>query len=209
MLISFSLGTLLQSESRITIAMSNFQMADPLTALIHAVQVMNFLKTLIIKTLREREEAVSVTRDLDCCDESPNDKDGSKLSEHRKSYSLRKTEEETLDLYDSDEVDIGKFLSSAEHSIGRDEGRLCGSENKNEIKEQECISSKISSVICDLGATENGRLVDGDVESLTNRLSLRRVGILCRHPVFQFSRSTKKSEELSNVGSNEGREVCA
>lgn len=29
-------------------------MADPLTALIHAVQVMNFLKTLIIKTLRER-----------------------------------------------------------------------------------------------------------------------------------------------------------
>ncbi|KAM7261217.1 hypothetical protein ACFE04_026692 [Oxalis oulophora] len=33
------------------------QMADPLTALIHAVQVMNFLKTLILKTLRERNEA--------------------------------------------------------------------------------------------------------------------------------------------------------
>ncbi|XP_073141359.1 rho GTPase-activating protein 5 [Henckelia pumila] len=32
------------------------QMADPLTALIHAVQVMNFLKTLIVKTLRERED---------------------------------------------------------------------------------------------------------------------------------------------------------
>lgn len=32
-------------------------MSDPLTALIHAVQVMNFLKTLIVKTLREREEA--------------------------------------------------------------------------------------------------------------------------------------------------------
>lgn len=31
------------------------QMADPLTALIHAVQVMNFLKTLIVKTLHERE----------------------------------------------------------------------------------------------------------------------------------------------------------
>ncbi|KAG9459058.1 hypothetical protein H6P81_003566 [Aristolochia fimbriata] len=33
------------------------QMADPLTALMYAVQVMNFLKTLIIKTLREREDS--------------------------------------------------------------------------------------------------------------------------------------------------------
>ncbi|RVW55007.1 Rho GTPase-activating protein 2 [Vitis vinifera] len=33
------------------------QMSDPLTALMHAVQVMNLLKTLITKTLREREES--------------------------------------------------------------------------------------------------------------------------------------------------------
>ncbi|KAL6978448.1 Rho GTPase-activating protein 2 [Sarracenia purpurea var. burkii] len=33
------------------------QMSDPLTALMHAVQVMNLLKTLIMRTLREREEA--------------------------------------------------------------------------------------------------------------------------------------------------------
>ncbi|XP_054815438.1 rho GTPase-activating protein 5-like [Prosopis cineraria] len=31
------------------------QMADPLTALMYAVQVMNFLKTLVIRTLRERK----------------------------------------------------------------------------------------------------------------------------------------------------------
>ncbi|XP_057535101.1 rho GTPase-activating protein 2 [Amaranthus tricolor] len=35
------------------------QMSDPLTALMHAVQVMNLLKTLITKTLREREESVT------------------------------------------------------------------------------------------------------------------------------------------------------
>ncbi|GAU30677.1 hypothetical protein TSUD_39010 [Trifolium subterraneum] len=35
------------------------QMSDPLTALMHAVQVMNFLKTLITKTLREREETAT------------------------------------------------------------------------------------------------------------------------------------------------------
>ncbi|KAL4558315.1 hypothetical protein LXL04_036513 [Taraxacum kok-saghyz] len=34
------------------------QMADPLTALMYAVQVMNFLKTLIVKTLREREDLI-------------------------------------------------------------------------------------------------------------------------------------------------------
>ncbi|XP_020574101.1 rho GTPase-activating protein 2-like [Phalaenopsis equestris] len=33
------------------------QMSDPLTALMHAVQVMNLLKSLILKILREREEA--------------------------------------------------------------------------------------------------------------------------------------------------------
>lgn len=33
-------------------------MADPLTALMHAVQVMNFLKTLILRTLKGREEAI-------------------------------------------------------------------------------------------------------------------------------------------------------
>lgn len=33
-------------------------MADPLTALMHAVQVMNFLKTLIVKTLKEREDSI-------------------------------------------------------------------------------------------------------------------------------------------------------
>ncbi|PNT42192.1 hypothetical protein POPTR_004G201600v4 [Populus trichocarpa] len=34
------------------------RMADPLTALMYAVQVMNFLKTLILRTLREREDSL-------------------------------------------------------------------------------------------------------------------------------------------------------
>ena len=35
------------------------QKSDPLTALMHAVQVMNLLKTLITRTLRQREEAAN------------------------------------------------------------------------------------------------------------------------------------------------------
>lgn len=34
------------------------QMADPFTALVYAVQVMNFLKTLILRTLQERKDSV-------------------------------------------------------------------------------------------------------------------------------------------------------
>ncbi|CAA0828564.1 Rho GTPase-activating protein 2 [Striga hermonthica] len=37
------------------------KMSDPLTALMHAVQVMNLLKTLILKKLRERKEAAATT----------------------------------------------------------------------------------------------------------------------------------------------------
>ncbi|KAK1288865.1 hypothetical protein QJS10_CPB19g00409 [Acorus calamus] len=37
------------------------QMADPLTALMYAVQVMNFLKTLIIRTLKERQDSAAET----------------------------------------------------------------------------------------------------------------------------------------------------
>ncbi|KAL5721232.1 Rho GTPase-activating protein 1 [Ranunculus cassubicifolius] len=37
------------------------QMADPLTALMYAVQVMNFLKTLIEKTLKERQDSIIET----------------------------------------------------------------------------------------------------------------------------------------------------
>ncbi|GAA0163042.1 cytoskeletal protein [Lithospermum erythrorhizon] len=35
------------------------QMSDPLTALMHAVQVMNLLKSLIVKTLRKREDTIA------------------------------------------------------------------------------------------------------------------------------------------------------
>ncbi|CAK7348652.1 unnamed protein product [Dovyalis caffra] len=50
------------------------QMADPLTALIHAVQVMNLLKTLVLKTFREREESSAKFRLFSACSDSPGNK---------------------------------------------------------------------------------------------------------------------------------------
>ncbi|KAL0337020.1 UNVERIFIED_CONTAM: Rho GTPase-activating protein 1 [Sesamum calycinum] len=51
------------------------QMSDPLTALMFAVQVMNFLKTLIVKTLREREDSL-VEAGPTLLQSEPSDEDG-------------------------------------------------------------------------------------------------------------------------------------
>ncbi|CAL4989591.1 unnamed protein product [Urochloa decumbens] len=50
------------------------QMADPLTALMYAVQVMNFLKMLIQKTLKDREE--SNLEDVSLPQKDPSDENG-------------------------------------------------------------------------------------------------------------------------------------
>ncbi|KAF5733275.1 Rho GTPase activating protein with PAK-box/P21-Rho-binding domain [Tripterygium wilfordii] len=67
------------------------QMADPLTALIHAVQVMNFLKTLILKTLGEREEPAANDRLLSSCSLSVNDKSEPRPSNLKKEKSYEQT----------------------------------------------------------------------------------------------------------------------
>lgn len=54
------------------------QNADPLTALMYAVQVMNFLKTLIVRTLREREDSVVETSPQTRL--GPSDEDGNQSS---------------------------------------------------------------------------------------------------------------------------------
>lgn len=49
-------------------------MADPLTALMYAVQVMNFLKTLILKALRERKDSAVKLYSASCLE--PSDENG-------------------------------------------------------------------------------------------------------------------------------------
>ena len=56
------------------------QMADPLTALMYAVQVMNFLKNLIVRTLKEREESVVESTPVSPLE--PSDEDGHQSSFH-------------------------------------------------------------------------------------------------------------------------------
>ncbi|KAG6538731.1 hypothetical protein ZIOFF_003859 [Zingiber officinale] len=186
------------------------QMADPLTALIHAVQVMNFLKTLITKALREREAAAFVVRELDSCSESPNDNDEAKSyegSNPSKSYSLC-TGEETPEYYACDEGVIEKSQLTSEHTLGRENDSFCIFKNNCEINEHEFISKKTSPASCDLDAKEDGQFLEGDIQILEDRMSFRRVRKLCGHPVFQL-RSSKETAEINIVNSSEGREACA
>jgi hypothetical protein len=74
-------------------------MLDPLTALMHAVQVMNFLKTLILKTLRERE----ATLEPYCPSSSPSLSNSDKSCYDTEKEEMKKTEEFTKSDSDEDE----------------------------------------------------------------------------------------------------------
>ncbi|CAN6439209.1 unnamed protein product [Victoria cruziana] len=111
------------------------QMADPLSALMYAVQVMNFLKTLILKTLRERQEFVlqaAPSSEVDPSDE--NDK-------HTSSWcclgtSTEKKEEEEL---------IFSTIDPITHSLIDD---VCGDSESHEEKiNTDCCSKATATEI--------------------------------------------------------------
>ncbi|XP_039121778.1 rho GTPase-activating protein 5-like isoform X2 [Dioscorea cayenensis subsp. rotundata] len=191
------------------------QMADPLTALIHAVQVMNFLKTLIMKTLREREDTATEVSVSQFCLESPGDND--------KVLSLRSTEsimgeykQEAIDSSDYGKAALGNFLFSSEHAFESDKEESFRSfEMKSETLEiHELTSGKCSPINgyknTPQDDSKEDRCDSGDVEGILDRLNFRRsVRKLCRHPVFQFSKTLKKTGDLGILNSKGGRrEAC-
>ncbi|KAJ4759217.1 Rho GTPase-activating protein 3 [Rhynchospora pubera] len=156
------------------------QMADPLTALIHAVQVMNFLKTLILKTIREREEALKASGIQQSCSESPSDRDEPNSNTSKPTYI-----EKNADYPIIDQAAFDQLILSA--------GPICKCEVNGD---HECIGS------------EHGSFNSSTGDGLMDRFSFRKgVSKLCRHPVFQLSRSMKKAGELGVVDSSENRQA--
>lgn len=156
-------------------------MADPLTALIHAVQVMNFLKTLILKTIREREEAISASGVHRSCSESPSDRDEPNSNISKPIYREKNPD---FPLIDQDAFD--QLILSV------------GPISKCEVNgDRDCIGSENGLANC-----------TADDDGLMDRCSFRKgVSKLCRHPVFQLSRSMKKAGEIGVVDSSEGRQA--
>ncbi|XP_042505823.1 rho GTPase-activating protein 3 isoform X1 [Macadamia integrifolia] len=175
------------------------QMADPLTALIHAVQVMNFLKTLILKNLREREESADEAR-LSSSSCSPDNKD------EPPSPMLNRETIATTGVCDGTVVSPNILRSPSNGESGNDtEERLWSFTKSKADLEPESTSWNDTDVKCNIGSVGNdcrGDYSGREVEGFLDRLSLRKgVKKLCSHPVFQLSKPVKKPENLGIVNS--------
>ncbi|CAK9143643.1 unnamed protein product [Ilex paraguariensis] len=183
------------------------QMADPLTALIHAVQVMNFLKTLIMKTLREREESAATVQLIPFCAASASDS-GEPDSSNSNSMVFR---EQTCSGCVHERPGADKLWRSA--TLGRLESDAADKfwsfkSNNDAVEAYESISCRNSPVMCKRETIENcfrERCENEEVEGILHRLSLRKgVRKLCRHPVFQLTKPVKKSGGLGIVDNRRG-----
>ncbi|KAI3796478.1 hypothetical protein L1987_39149 [Smallanthus sonchifolius] len=156
------------------------QMADPLTALIHAVQIMNLLKTLVIKTLREREESSSGFKQIYSCEDYPSTDNkpdyhcplrtatlnrlGSKNEEQFWSFPRKSGSIMEYDYMSGKNSPVSSIDDSFE-SVDR-------SKHKEHEQHREVVN------------------IEGMLEKLSLRKGVRR---LCRHPVFQLSKPAKKT----------------
>lgn len=164
------------------------QMADPLTALLHAVRVMNLLKTLVLKALREREESNLETRQLASCSDSPT------LEADRDPFPLDLNREESIEQTEDSSATSNQTLRSTFSrtcTLGRIEWNV--KEKLWISKENEYVSGGSSSTPSryEIVSSENRyrrRLNDSD-----HWLKLRKkMHKLWRHPVFQLSKASKK-----------------
>ena len=155
-------------------------MVDPLTALMYAVQVMNFLKTLIEKTIREREDSVVETCPVSRVEPS-SDEDGHQSSsqsyvQEGKEDANKGNEEEKVFVVDEpaiesphnsspDETTTGSgsqsFLSSIENII------LGG--NRSLVDNCPCeVTSQVSSLMN--GVQDGGHTsVGGEAQTNTSK----------------------------------------
>lgn len=167
------------------------QMADPLTALIHAVQVMNFLKTLIVKTLQLREESAEEASVLSSCSDFSN----TASSNEHKSISIGelifdKRRNKTTSAC-SDQARNKKLQRSV--TLDRPE---FSPEKKHKISQKQDNGGKTYGCPVMSVAAGSGD-EDKEVERKLERLNFRKgVKKLCRHPVFQLSKTAKKTDEI-------------
>lgn len=182
------------------------QMADPLTALIHAVQVMNFLKTLILKTVKEREESAAATRGFTSSSGSPSDKDAPQALNHSDN-PLNCPSQETVERPMISGATLDHFLFSVEQALHQDAQASIGEPKKCDTgTAHDKYNNEFSPVDSDFstsnqdGSSSGNKFSNESVEGLFDRFKFRKgVGRLCRHPVFQLSRSMKKSDEAGQA----------
>lgn len=164
------------------------QMADPLTALIHAVQVMNLLKTLIMKALRERGDFDAIVGLLSPCGDSPTTKVESRIS----TSNISATDSETGNANILQSSTIGRLESDREEKLWSFDCK-----NGKEFEYESPISDSITCSkdnICQNG--DDNRETEGILSRLSFTKGVRR---LYKHPLFQLNKVVKKSGTVGIV----------
>lgn len=164
-------------------------MANPLTALIHAVQVMNFLRALVMKTVQERKESGFESGELSSCSEL------AEISDLHPSLSDSETGEWSCKRTTRDTISCGSFSGDLLHLNPRSSsGSAIEHYHERSINEEGQTSTPVK---CQIRTKENGYKDDTrDAERFLDRLSLRKgVRKLRQHPVFQLSKSFRKPAE--------------
>ncbi|XP_028796929.1 rho GTPase-activating protein 5-like isoform X1 [Neltuma alba] len=156
------------------------QIMDPLTALTHAVQVVKFLKTLILKVLRERDKSNAEARRLSPCSDSPYLETDPLPSNFNSEEACEKNEDSCTkkpSLKDN-------FLRTS--TLGRIEWRI--KEKLWISEESECVIHDSTPSRREIRTSEyRYRRYDGD-----RWLRLRkRLHKLWRHPVFLWNKASK------------------
>lgn len=159
-------------------------MADPLTALMYAVQVMNFLKTLILKTLRERKD--SVVEPSPACRLEPSDENG------HQSPSQPCMEDNIKENEEMDQVLIGR-----EHVLG---SSLDAIQNNNIIKEE--VDSFMSSAEKQIPDGDGSCETSTQVDTSTNKTEGGRVNAVMAGVEGNVGKSkTRGMSNLSRIDS--------
>ncbi|XP_071707123.1 rho GTPase-activating protein 3-like [Rutidosis leptorrhynchoides] len=151
------------------------QMADPLTALIHAVQIMNLLKTLVIKTLREREDSSPGFEPASSSEDYPSPNKKIEYPCIVRSATLNRLGSENEEQFWSfprksgSVAEYDDYMSSKSPPVTYRSDQLeCNDQSKHANNE-------------------------GTLEKLSFRKGVRRI---CKYSVFQLRKPSKKNENL-------------
>ena len=166
----------------------------------HAVQVMNFLRTLIIKTLNERKETAAAPETLQSCSDSPNDQDAPQMPAHLEKQFICSSKE-SVDYPMIDKAISEQLLSeAAEQALHHNsENDFEGQEKKRGMEHNKCyigvppLDNDSNNRVSSSGKEFGNRNAEGLFERFSFRKGVER---LCRHPVFQLNRSLRKAPDV-------------
>ncbi|CAK9177655.1 unnamed protein product [Ilex paraguariensis] len=178
------------------------QMADPLTALMYAVQVMNLLKTLIEKTLQQREDAVVESAPVSHLE--PFDENGHQGPSKLRMEDPAEANEETEQAFSAEEPDVDSTSESnqvnntvdeeyANHSTTSkvsDGGGSCETPTQVYNVTKNCRKTQVEDYI---NRSKIGQSSDSDEKKGFGRINGQQL------PVLQAMGPENKSKGISNL----------